>query len=212
VPIHAAHYHLAGSTPLAEELASIGIEASVAAFPWRTVTPPAELPAMPETFTALTYVPDARFEYYGGPVIVEVARMMPEVRFRVMGGTGVPVQAAPENIEWLGWVDDPTSLYAESTCVIRLTEHDSIGGTAVEGLLFGRPVVYTGTLRYARHVDASAEQVRSALEELVGLYAEGRLAPDTTAASWARSEFDADRRFMALATKLEQLAGTDRPT
>lgn len=195
--------HFAGSEPLARDLATLGIDVRVVPFPWEGVPSPEQLPAMPERFTALSYVPDARPDFYGGPELVAAARALPQARFVVMGGTGAWVEDAPSNLEFTGWVADTGSLYAGASCVVRLTEYDSIGGTAVEGLAWGRPVIYNHELEHATLVpfrDATA--LIGALEALAGRHAAGTLEPDADASAWARLEFDPAARFSALAGAL----------
>lgn len=210
-PAFAVDRHIAGSEPLRRELAEAGIGASVAPFPWRTVNAPTSLPEFPKTFTAVTYVPDARGEFYGGALILDAARRMPGVRFEVMGGTGSWAVDAPSNVVFLGWVSEPAEVYARSSCVLRLTEHDSIGGTAVEGLLFGRPVIYTQELDYAERVHATSEAVVDALERLLEQHERGALQLGERAARWAREEFDPVRRFAGLAATLTKLGRDDSP-
>jgi len=126
-----------------------------------------------------------------------------------MGGTGVWAADAPSNVIFVGWLSDPAPLYARSSCVIRLVEHDSIGATAVEGLLFGRPVIYSQDLAYTEKVDISVEIVVSAIERLYDRHQQGSLEPDNAAAAWACGEFDHVRRFVDLADYLRSLvAGT----
>ncbi len=201
----AVRYHIAGSEPLRDELLEAGIRASVLGFPWRTVNVPSTPPPFPEIFTVATYIPDVRSDFYGGSVLLESAKRLPFVRFEVMGGDGTWATDPPENVVFLGWLGDPTDLYARSSCVLRLTEHDSIGGTAVEGLLFGRPVLYTQELKYAQKIASDPNVVVAAIQRLVDRYESGDLAPNEEAAEWAREEFDPDRRFASLASYLRSL-------
>lgn len=204
-PAFGADHHLAGSEPLQKELAAAGIAATALGFPWRTVDPPRELPPFPSQFTVLSYVPDSRADFYGGPTLLAAAQRFPDVRFEVMGGAGSWAEHAPPNLHFLGWVDDPAVLYSRASCVVRIVDHDSIGGTAVEGLLFGRPVLYSQELAQARRVDANPDSLCAALGELVEEWATGRLAPNMAAAECARVEFDHVTRFEGLARHLAEL-------
>ncbi|WP_256793811.1 glycosyltransferase family 4 protein [Terrabacter sp. Ter38] len=199
-------HHLSGSEPLRSELARAGISAPVVGFPWRTVQAPDVLPPFPPQFTVLTYVPDSRSDFYGGAIIVAAARQLPEVRFEVMGGTGSWVEEPPPNLHFLGWVEDPATAYAQATCVLRLVQHDSIGGTAVEGLLFGRPVLYSQALKHTLNVELDRDAVCRALAKVAREWAAGRLKPDEGAARWARTTFDPTTRFQNLARHLSMLS------
>lgn len=205
-PAFSVDQHIAGSEPLRRELAEGGIGAALVGFPWRTVSVPSELPPIKELFTVSTYIPDCRSDFYGGPVLLETARRLPAVRFEVMGGFGSWAVDAPTNVIFLGWVSDTAEFYARASCVLRLTAHDSIGGTAVEGLLFGRPVIYTQELKYSETVEANADAVVAAIGRLAGCHERGSLEPNEEAAAWARTEFDHVRRFSEFASRLRQLA------
>lgn len=204
-PALVVDHHLAGSELLQLELARAGIAASVVGFPWRTVRAPDVLPPLPAQFTVLTYVPDARADFYGGATVVAAARQLPDVRFEVMGGEGTWVSSPPPNLHFLGWVDDPASAYSRASCVLRLVQHDSIGGTAVEGLLFGRTVLYSQALEHTLTVESDAASVCRALSALICASAAGRLEVDATAAQWARTTFDPTTRFENLAQHLAHL-------
>jgi glycosyltransferase involved in cell wall biosynthesis len=210
-PAFSVDQHIAGSEPLLRELEEAGIGATVVGFPWQTVKAPAVLPPLPKEFTVATYVPDARSDFYGGHTLLEAARRLPQVRFEVMGGLGSWAGDVPPNVHFLGWVSDPSEFFARSSCVLRLPDHDSIGGTAVEGLLFGRPVIYTQDLNYAEKVDATADAVVAAIRRLLDRHEQGMLEPHEQAAAWARKEFDHVRRFAELASHLQSLADSGSP-
>jgi glycosyltransferase involved in cell wall biosynthesis len=210
-PAFSVDQHIAGSEPLLRELEEAGIGATVVGFPGVAVKAPAVLPPLPKEFTVATYVPDARSDFYGGHTLLEAARRLPQVRFEVMGGLGSWAGDVPPNVHFLGWVSDPSEFYARSSCVIRLPDHDSIGGTAVEGLLFGRPVIYTQDLNYAEKVDATADAVVAAIQRLLDRHEQGMLEPQEQAAAWARNEFDHVRRFAELASHLQSLVDSDSP-
>lgn len=195
--------HMAGSEPLRDDLAALGIEAELVDFAWKPAAAPETPPDMPERFTVLTYIPDPRSAFYGGPTVLQAARDLPDVRFVVMGGTGSWAPDAPDNVEFAGWVTDPAPLYAESSCVVRMVEYDSIGGTAVEGLLFGRPVLYSRPLEHTVQVPfGDARALAHALADLRARHAAGDLAPDAQVAAWARERFDPAARFRNLAAAI----------
>lgn len=192
--------HMAGSEPLRADLSGIGVDAELVDFAWEPAAAPLEPAPLPDEFGVQTYVPDARYAFYGGPEIIEAARALPDVRFRVMGGTGGWAVDAPANVEFLGWVGDPAPAYTAASCVVRMVEYDSIGGTAVEGLLAGRPVVYSRPLEHTIRVPfGDAAALTRALAGLRDAHAAGTLTADVEAAAWARRTFDPAARFRGLA-------------
>lgn len=137
--------HCAAAPWLVDELASIGVSAVSRPFP----TPTEEFEplihlrdeqALP--FRVLTYIPDHNFENYCGREMIEVARMLPNVQFAVMGGNGSWCVELPPNIEFLGWTN-AAKQYVQAAVVVRAVRHDALGGTVREALLCGCHVIYT---------------------------------------------------------------------
>ena len=134
--------HLAGAPWLTEELRRIGVPADTAIFP-ESVPQVEEVAPMPETFQVLTYVPDARYKFYGGEFIYRAARELPGVIFSVMGGKGAWVCEPLPNLRFHGWLKDTGSAYSRASVLLRLLPHDAIGATVKEGLVHARHVIYT---------------------------------------------------------------------
>jgi O-antigen/teichoic acid export membrane protein len=198
--------HIAASPGLVEELRALGVESRLVWFPGLTLKVPETVPAMPTRFTVLSYVPDTRFDFYGGPKLLDLARAFPDLDLRIAGGTGSWADDPPPNAVFLGWVRNMAEEYSRCSVVIRLVEHDALGATAIEGLLYGRHVVYSGVLQDSRRVpfdDAAALQ--TAIAELLRRHQERALEPRQEAADRARSVFDQQNRLMALWQHLDGL-------
>jgi len=192
---------IAGSDRLATELAEVGVEAKLVPFPGGLGHAPEKAAPLPEVFTVLSYIPDARPVFYGGPQILEAARALPHARFLVAGGSGTWTDSAPPNVEFLGWIDDMPTALDGSTAVARMVEHDSIGGTAIEALLHARHLVYSYDLPHAIHVEfGDTSALIAALAELEQSDASHALRPNTEGRAWALVEFDRERRFRVLAS------------
>lgn len=206
-----AYEHWAGSQPLVDELADLGVPAQRADFPFERVAGIGEAPPLPGEFVVLTYIPDARPDFYGGHQILEAARAVPLARFRVMGGSGAWARNVPENVSFLGWVDDPVTVMGDASCLVRVPAHDSIGGTVKEALALGRHVIYSREIPHTTYVEhADTDGLVRALEALLERHQRGELSVDTEAAGWARAEFDPDRAFRRIASLCEAVAGKDR--
>lgn len=177
--------HWATSEQLVQELAAIGIRAEHLTIPWTLKSPPATVPPLPKQFTVLTYIPDTRADFYGGRSILEVARSLPDGQFVVMGGHGRWAEDPPPNVHFVGWVD-ADEYYPESSVVARVVEHDGGGGTALEGLLYGRHVVYTQERPYCRLVEfGNVDELLGALRELKALHDSGTLRLNHEGRQWA---------------------------
>jgi hypothetical protein len=196
--------HLAASQGLVDELALLGVESRLAWFPALTLNVPTTPPPYPERFTVLSYVPDARASFYGGPDLVALARALPDVLVRIVGGAGAWVEGeVPPNMTFVGWVEDMGPEYELATVVTRLVEHDALGATAIEGVLYGRGVVYTGELQHAQHVPfGDLAALCAVISVYYARWQSGDMAPDLSAAQWARKEFSQQERIRVLLREL----------
>jgi len=193
--------HLAVAPWLAAELDSVGLRVVTALLP-PPHRPPTEPPPLPAEFRVLTYVPAARFDFYGGPAIIDAARRLSGVGFDVVGGPGELARTADGNVRWHGWVGDMAERYARATVVVRVPEHDGYGNTVIEGLLNARHVIYTQDVPFVRRIwPATADALVTVLDELQGEQAAGRLRPNVAGRAYALREFDAE----TLADKLASL-------
>lgn len=165
--------HLAAAPWLGAELRTLGISAVTAFFPGRNLLDaPAQLPSV---FTVLSYVPDSRPAFYGGPIVAGLAQEFPTVRFLIVGGAGAWLPRAPANLEFLGWQNDMASIYQQTSVVIRLVQHDALGATVREGLCLARHIMYSYKFPHTIHVPfddptaASASLARLVEEFKAGL-------------------------------------------
>jgi hypothetical protein len=191
--------HVADAQWLAEELESVGLQAATAHVPmsYRGPNEPAPFPA---GFAVLTYLPDRRFAFYGGDVILEAASRMPDVRFDVVGAVGPGVRAAPTNVRWHSWVSDMTRLYSQSTVVVRIPQHDGMGATVIEGLLHARHVIYTHDVPFVQALSVvTADALVAHLSELLSQHRDGRLGLNIDGRAYALREFDEHRVALHLA-------------
>jgi hypothetical protein len=190
--------HLAASPWLVAELGEVGLRATVAhVLP--IAAPSGEPPPMPAEFSVLSYVPGDRFEFYGGPLILEAARRLPDVRFDIVG-RGEPVASAPTNVHWHGWVDDMAERYAQTSVVVRIPQHDAYGNTAIEGLLNARHVIHSYDVPFVRQLrPQTVDGLVELLEEFRAAHTEGRLGPNLAGRAWALAEFDESTVARAMA-------------
>jgi hypothetical protein len=182
--------HLTVAPWLTEELASVGIRATTALLP-----PPLHIPKvappLPRDFSALTYLPAHRFDFFGGPVIMEAARRLPNIRFDVVASEHESRWSAPASVRWHGWVSDMSKRYAEASVIIRLPAHDGFGKTVIEGLMNARHILYTQTVPFVRKVwPVSVQSLEANLIELHDAHADGRLVPNDGGRAYALDTFN----------------------
>ncbi len=185
--------HIADAAWLAEELSTVGLEATVAHVPQSYRVPP-DVPGLPEAFTALTYFPGARRSFYGGDTVLEAASRMPDIAFGVVGDVRAQDRVTMPNVSWHGWVGEMDAVYRAATVVIRVPRHDGLGATVVEGLLHARHVIYSYALPHVRHLSpVTADGLVAELSLLRDAHAAGRLLPNAEGQDYARREFDPAR-------------------
>jgi hypothetical protein len=202
----AGDLHLADAPWLATELATVGLNATVAHVP-AAAHAPAVVAALPADFKVLTYIPTARFEFYGGPAILEAARRLPAVHFDIVGGVDRPERSTPANVRWHGWVGDMSDRYDAASVIVRVPRHDGLGNTVVEGLLHAREIVYTYDVPHVRRIwPVTANALTDALAELRDAHLAGRLEPNLAGRAYALEAFDEVRLVGELATALRSRA------
>ncbi len=194
--------HIAGAPWLADELDSIGVRAESVLFPL-------ELPdtgCVERSVDArhiLTYIPDSRPSFYGGDKILRLAREFPDTTFDVVGGTGTWIDSPPSNICFHGWVNELAPLLARNPIVIRIVEHDALGGTIREALAAACHAIYTMEVPYTVHVAFDDYQkLQAAVADLVASDRERTLKPNREGADYARKNWDAARLTVDMTTAL----------
>lgn len=197
-----ADLHLADAQWLADELATVGVQATVAHVP-QPYRAPDTITPLPDRFSVLTYLSADRFEFYGGDAILEVARRMPDVRFDVVGRSDDPTGSAPANVRWHGWVTDMQPFYADSSVVVRIPRHDGLGATVIEALLNARHVIYTHELPFVRTIaPATGDTLFEAIDALRAEASAGRLGPNVEGRDYAAATFDEKKLVDGLLAKL----------
>jgi hypothetical protein len=153
------------------ELRPLGVTSSVVPLTSTRVT--GEPHPLPESFTVLTYLPAARPDFYGRAEVMRLAQAFPDVRFLVAGNDGAG-SSSPPNVEFLGWAGDMSSVYARSTVLLRLPEHDGLSFMVLEALAAGRHVIWNHPLEGVHESNTDAD-ARVFLAWLLAEHREGRL-------------------------------------
>jgi len=204
--------HLATAPWLIEELNQIGIESQYVLFFDKlpedviAIEPPT---VFPQPFTVLTYIPDSRPEFYGATSIHDCARILPEIRFEVVGGEGRWAKSPLPNLHFLGWQNMADCLKRTSV-LVRMVEHDGMGGTVRQALAAARHVIYCYPVPHVYTV-AFGDTVTliATIRALHGTAINGGLAPNLAGREYALREFDIAPHYRKMIEILREQS--DRP-
>lgn len=162
----------------------------------------------PELFAVLSYVPDHSPDNYNGRALVDVARSLPNIPFRIMGGEGSWCKDAPTNVTFLGWTD-PVEAYLGSVVVVRAVKHDAMGGTVREALLCGRHVLYSYHHEHTIKLDSAESheslvcELQAQLMEMAERFASDELLPQTQGRQWVMGNLGEQELSRSLGKWLE---------
>ena len=183
--------HVAVAEWLRDELASIGIKAELAWTPARHTWRGEDLPAYPDTFTVLSYVPSGRHEFYGGPAVIEVARRLPDIQFSITSETDAWAGDIPDNVTFLGMHQDMEACYTQSSCLVRVVEHDGLSNMVLEALSYGRPVICSAAVPHTLQVDFNdVDGIEDALRQVAASSGPVPGPAERAAADWVLSISD----------------------
>jgi len=110
---------------------------------------------LPQKFTVLVYLPQERFDFYGGKICESIIDSFKNVRFIIVANNGYGIKKRA-NVEFLGWVNDMNKVYSQTTVFLRIPKHDGLSCMVLEALSAGRYVIYSYPLNgcfYARTYD-----------------------------------------------------------
>jgi hypothetical protein len=188
-----------------EDLRSLGIEAAIAPLPPRLSNGPV-LPALPEIFTILAYLPRERTAFYGGREVELLIRdfLGKPVRFIIVGG-GV-VEAPPgAPVENVGWTHTLAEVYARSTALVRFTSNDGLALMVLEALAMGRHVLWTKSFPFVRKV-TTYDELKGGVADLFERHCAGQLTPQWEASQYIRTGYDPAMCLQGLVARWEAAA------
>ena len=186
-PWVASKTHWAVSPWIGDEVRSVGLRCEYvqASFVQRVKNP---LP-LPAKFSVLAYCPSAdKAELYGWEQIVEAAKALPSIEFRIVGMRGEEALQAPENVTIHGWTNDLAAVLQESTVLWRPVQHDGLSFMVLEALSQGRHVLYSYPLSGCVHTKTSAMAIHE-LRRLARLHERQSLGLNTAGLQVIENEF-----------------------
>ncbi|HKM67290.1 MAG TPA: hypothetical protein VJX70_09005 [Candidatus Acidoferrum sp.] len=135
-------HHWAVSQWIGQEVAGLGVSCDWVPIPSFYV-PEAPAP-LPQDFSVLVYVPGVRCgDLYGLDRILQVAKSLPEIRFNLVGFVQGRIPNPPSNLKIHGRLPDLRDFYHRSSVVWRPSRHDGLSCMVMEGLGYGRHVMWT---------------------------------------------------------------------
>jgi len=122
--------HVACSASLAGELHRLGIPATELRLV--VAEPPSKPVPLPERFSVLAYCPGNAERLYGVDLVLEAARLLPNVHFDIIGGCREASRI--DNVTYHGWVEDIVPAIDAATVILRPTRHDGMPLMVLESL------------------------------------------------------------------------------
>jgi hypothetical protein len=116
-----------------------------------------EIPLFPDKFSVLAYVPEDRWDFYNGDLILELAEKLPQTEFHILA-SGNRKSNLP-NVFFYDFVEDVTPFYKRCSVLVRVTVHDGLPKMVLEALAYGRHVLWNGSLPYCFKVNSIDECV-----------------------------------------------------
>lgn len=153
--------HYCESPWLQEELKLVGIDAEILYFTNFEHSDNINYPDNSGQLTVLSYISKGREVYYGIERIMKLAKLFPNISFRVAGTDGEGFET-PENLVCLGWVKDMKKEFEKAHITMRLIEHDGFPNFVCESMLYRKHVFYTNPMNecvYVKNDDHAAQEL-----------------------------------------------------
>jgi len=196
-------HHWAVSQWLAQEVGQLGLRCEWVPLPPGNV--PDEPSPLPNEFSVLVYMPDIRrSDLYGLDLILQVARYLPHIPFDLVGLLYGRIDDASPNLRIHGRIPDLAQFYKRASVVWRPTRHDGLSFMVLEGLGYGRHVLWSYAFPGCIQVtDATA--ARNTIADLYAMHKDGRLGINREGV-----QVIAERGFLPKQVKQKTLARLER--
>jgi glycosyltransferase involved in cell wall biosynthesis len=160
-------HHWAVSQWIVKEVALLGVSSELVPIPSFYV--PEQPAPLPSEFSVLVYVPGVRCgDLYGLDHILQVAKSLPEIPFNLVGFVQGRIPDPPANLKIHGRMPNLRDFYRSSSVVWRPSRHDGLSCMVMEGLGYGRHVMWTYPFPGCLQV-SSAEEARGEIRRLYEL-------------------------------------------
>lgn len=192
---HLVDLQLVDSELIQEELKSVGIETNLLRLLPKTII--GQVTPLPDKPVVLSYWDDERFEFYGGNIVIALAKAFTDAKFVILRATGKGLVDIPQNVQFLGMVDNMQEIYQNSTCLIRMPEHDGLSAMVLEAIANGRYVIYNQKCPFTSFA-ADFDSACKTLEEIIC-----EKEPNIAGSNYIKKNFSIDAEAMRLQKLME---------
>ncbi len=158
-----------------------------------------EIPPLPEKFSVLTYIPEKRWDFYNGDLILELAEKMPDIEFHLLAAD--KKRSGPPNVFIYGFIEDVIPFYKKCSALIRVTLHDGLPKMVLETLSYGRYVLWSESFPHCTKVN-NLDECISALNKL-----KMNSSPNTVGKKFVEENFNQDKILDDYLTMCKKLIG-----
>jgi len=197
---HFVDLELADSEIIQEELRAVGIETRLLRLLPQAIV--GELTTLPKEPAVLSYWFDERFDFYGGHIVLALARAFPHVKFLIVQASGKGLTDIPANVRFLGLVDNMPEIYRKCTCLIRMPRHDGLSAMVLEAMTHGRYVIYNHKCPFTTFAE-DFDSACKALEEILK-----KEEPNSEGADYVKKNFNIDVEAHRLRRLIESSFGS----
>ncbi|HLI95348.1 MAG TPA: glycosyltransferase [Candidatus Baltobacteraceae bacterium] len=194
-------HHIADGEWLVGELDVLGLHAEYE--PLTAVRGGKPFKPLPRQFRVLTYLPEPRRDFYGAPLVYEIARRMPDVPFTVVGA-GQRSLVAPPNVQFHGYVNNMADVIDDSTVLLRLPQHDGKSMLVLEALARARHVVWNYDFPHVRTAH-TVDEAMTQLQDLRARHTAGTLTPNYAGHEYVLRRFGREQTAARFEARLDRI-------
>ena len=198
-------HHLCEVDWIQDELKPIGIHAKILNFASFNHSFEIQVPKG-KKLRLLTYMSDARAEFYGLPKVIELAKVFPEVSFTIVGAKASDFHPLPKNVEALGWVENIDFHFDNSHATIRIPKHDGLSNFVLESLARGKHVLYNHPYSHCNFCPTH-ENLEQAIRQLKQTVEQDTFKPNLAGKQFVEREFNSNYVFSQLIREFETVVG-----
>ena len=164
--------NLSVSPWLADELKSVNSHSII--FPISTIGQMEEYNEVlsPKKYDVMSYVPKSSFDFYGGSIIIRLAKKLPDLNFLIIMPdiTKNQLPSCPlENLTLISKVafSDMYKFYKMSKCFLRIPQHDGLSLSVLESLFYELECIWIYDFPYTKKVNRdNVNQIALLIQEI----------------------------------------------